>query len=225
MKQGTENRKKMIAAGGLGTAALICLIYAYNQLFGGTTNPAATAAPTPTPSGPSATQSVLTTSATSRNSNAANATAPTVIIPGAAARKLATSSAALDPTLDQTAMLRTEHLVYAGTGRNIFSATYTPPPPAVPKNIPPARPVQRPVYVPPVQTGPPPPPPINLKFFGTATRAGGQKQAFLLQGEDVYLASPGDIVARKYKIGAIGSNSLQVTDLQNNNTQTLALQQ
>ena len=224
MKQGTENRKKMIAAGGLGTAALLCVIYAYNQLFGGTTNPAATAAPTPATAAP-ATATATTSTSASRNANAANATAPSVIIPGAAARKIATSSAALDPTLDQTSMLRTEHLVYSGTGRNIFSATYTPPPPPVPKNIPPARPVQAPVYVAPAPTGPPPPPPINLKFFGTATRAGGQKQAFLLQGEDVYLASPGDIVARKYKIGAIGSSSLQVTDLQNNNTQTLPLQQ
>ena len=43
---------------------------------------------------------------------------------------------------------------------------------------------------------PPSCPPINLKFFGTAVRANGQRQAFLLQGDDVFLASPGDIVAR-----------------------------
>ncbi len=221
MKQGTENRKKMIAAGGLGTAALLCLIYAYNQLFGGTTNPAANAPSAPTTTvAPSPVQT-----SSRRGSSTPDATAPAVVISGAAARKLAVSSAALDPALDQTAMLRTENLVYSGSGRNIFSATYTPPPPPVPKNIPSARPVQPTVYVPPVQTGPPPPPPINLKFFGTATRSGGQRQAFLLSGEDVYLASPGEIVARKYKIGAISSSSLQVTDLQNNNTQTLPLQQ
>ena len=55
-------------------------------------------------------------------------------------------------------------------------------------------------------------------------RANGQRQAFLLSGEDVYLAAQGDIVARKYKIVSIGSNSIQVEDLVNRNTQTLPLQ-
>jgi hypothetical protein len=80
---------------------------------------------------------------------------------------------------------------------------------------------------PPVPTGPPPPPPpppINLKFFGTAVRTNGVRQAFLLNGEDVYLAAAGDIVARKYKIVSIGANSIQVEDLQYSDTQTLPLQ-
>jgi hypothetical protein len=47
----------------------------------------------------------------------------------------------------------------------------------------------------------------------------------LLQGEDVYLAAEGDIVGRKYKIVSISANTIQVMDLQNNNTQTLPLQQ
>jgi hypothetical protein len=51
------------------------------------------------------------------------------------------------------------------------------------------------------------------------------RQAFLLQGEAVYLASQGDIVARKYKILQINMNSIQVEDLTNHNTQTLPLQQ
>ena len=36
-------------------------------------------------------------------------------------------------------MLRTESLVYAGNGRNIFSAIYTPPV-EIPKDVPSARP-------------------------------------------------------------------------------------
>jgi hypothetical protein len=144
--------------------------------------------------------------------------------PGVAATKMASTSSSLDPTLDEAAMHRTESLVYTGAGRNIFSLVYTPPAPVVPKNLPPARPNPNAVVAPPVPTGPPPPPPINLKFFGTAVRANGQLQAFLLNGEDVYLAAKGDIVARKYKIIGILSNSIQVEDLQNSNTQTLPLQ-
>jgi len=70
--------------------------------------------------------------------------------------------------------------------------------------------------------GPPPPPPINLKFFGTVNQGKqGALQAFLLSGDNVFLANQGDIVARKYKIGTISANSVQVTDLQNNNTQMI----
>jgi hypothetical protein len=124
-------------------------------------------------------------------------------------------------------MLRTENLVYTGTGRNIFSLVYTPVAmPVLPKVIPSARikPVGPPPLPPPPPTCPPSCPPINLKFFGTATR-GNVRQAFLLQGEDVYLASTGDIVAHKYKIVSIEAGSIHVEDLTNGYTQTLPLQQ
>jgi hypothetical protein len=85
-----------------------------------------------------------------------------------------------------------------------------------------AVPVQRPVYTGP--TGPAAPPPIDLKFFGMATSTDGRRQAFLLHGDDVFLASKGDIVQRKYRVIDIGPNSIQVEDLSNNNRQTLPLQ-
>jgi hypothetical protein len=72
--------------------------------------------------------------------------------------------------------------------------------------------------------GPPPLPPIDLKFFGTATSANGVRRAFLLHGEDVFLASPGDVVQRRYKVvGAISANSITVEDMTDNNMQTLPL--
>jgi hypothetical protein len=93
---------------------------------------------------------------------------------------------------------------------------------AIPKPIAPARPVvTAPVYVAP--TGPPPPPPIDLKFFGTATSANGHRQAFLLHGDDVFIASDGDIVQRRYKIITVAANSIVVEDMTNNNKQTLPL--
>jgi hypothetical protein len=223
VKVTTDNRKKNITAGVLGGLALIFLIVGYNELFGGSSAPP----PAPAPKAAGSTNGTrINGSGQSGTSEAAPTTGPGVGLgaaPGVAATKMASTSSSLDPTLDEAAMLRTESLVYTGAGRNIFSLVYTPPAPVAPKNLPPARPVA-PVTVAPVDTGPPPPPPINLKFFGTAVRANGQLQAFLLNGEDVYLAAKGDIVARKYKIIGIGSNNIQVEDLQYHNTQTLPLQ-
>lgn len=220
MRPGAENRRKTIAAGALGAVALCCVVYAYNALFGGTSSaPPPTVAPI---NRPASTVAAGGEGATPTVSLAGTRAAEGGSIPGVDAAKLANTSASLDPTLDETAMHRAESLVYSGTGRNIFSLTYTPPPPPIPKNVPSARP--KPVTLPPAPSGPPPPPPINLKFFGTARRGNGPIQAFLLQGDNVYLAAAGEIVAHKYKIVSINLNSIQVQDLQNNNTQMLPLQ-
>src|SRR6201994_1294905 len=216
MKAGADNRKKTIAAGALGAVALVCIFVMYNSLFGGTSStPPPTIAPLNKP-----TKTNAADAPAQAVRAAANVNRPSM--PGVDATKLATTSASLDPTLDEAAMHRTENLVYSGTGRNIFSLTYTPPPPPMPKNVPSPRP--KPITLPPAPVGPPPPPPINLKFFGTAKRANGPLQAFLLQGDNVYLASAGEIVAHKYRIVSINPNSIQVQDLQYNNTQTLPLQ-
>ncbi len=217
MKGGAENRKKTILAGGLGAVALCCVFIIYNALFGGSSS-----APTPPPP-PVATKSTNTSSGTGKTNQTQAPNSPTGlgVAPGVAATRMASTSSSLDPTLNQAAMLRTESLVYSGNGRNIFSAIYTPPV-ALPTNVPGPRPnMQAPTG--PVEPVVQPPPPINLRFFGTALRSNGVTQAFLLNGEDVYLASAGDIVARKYKIVSIGTSSIQVEDLQNDNTQTLPL--
>lgn len=219
MKAGAENRKKTIIAGALGAVALCCIFYAYNALFGGSSAaPPPTIAPVTRPA-----QAVTAPPASAAAPIAAANPGRNPSIPGVDAVKLANTSASLDPTLDETAMHRAESLVYSGTGRNIFSLTYTPPPVKLPEHVPSPRPKPQPI-TPPVPVGPPPPPPINLKFFGTARRSNGLVQAFLLQGDNVYLASAGEIVAHKYRIIAINLNSIQVEDLQNNNTQTLPLQ-
>ena len=224
MKAGSENRKKTIMAGGLGALALICVVRFYFYMFGGSDTPpppaapVIVAAPTSKPAAPTG---------SSNSSSSGKAAMPGGNAPGVAATKMATTSASLDPTLDETAMLRTESLVYSGTGRNIFSATYTPPVAVIAKPKFPVRPTGPPPPPPP----PPPPitcpptcPPINLKFFGTDTGVNGSRQAFLLHGDDVYVASTGDIVQRRYKIGTISANSIEVEDLANNNKQMLPLQ-
>jgi len=142
---------------------------------------------------------------------------------GAAAQTPATTSAALDPTLHMDAMLVTESVAYEGTGRNIFSAVSAPPPIVIPKAIASARTTT--VAAPPPAyraSGPPPPPPIDLRFCGYFVSS-GVKQAVLVHGDEVYLASAGKIVMRRYRVVSIAANSIQVEDMPNDNTQTLPL--
>ncbi len=202
----TDQQKK-IAAGSV--FAVIAAGVLYFQLSDGGGTPAAPPAP------------VVTTVSVPTGTGVPTTTVGAPRPAGSAAKRTGTTAAELDPTLRMGPMLVTESLVYSGTGRNIFSSASVPV--ALPRPVAPARPValQAPVYTAP--TGPPPPPPIDLKFFGTATSAAGGRQAFLLRGEDVFLASPGDIVQRRYKVVSIAANSMVVEDLVNSNRQTLPL--
>jgi hypothetical protein len=216
-----KDKKTVIVYSVFGAVLLIFVIYAYSAFFGGSTNPAATQPPASEAIAPK--PNAIHQAERSSN-EAGNAKSGMGIAPGIAATKMASTSSSLDPTLDESAMLRTESLVYSGTGRNIFSSISAPPPIVIPKNVPSARPGAVKPGPPPPPPGPPPPPPINLKFFGTAVRANGVRQAFLLDGEAVYLASAGDIVSRRYKIVSIGTSSIQVEDLVYSDMQSLPLQ-
>ena len=145
---------------------------------------------------------------------------------GKSARSLGTTSAALDPTLHMDPMLVSESVQYTGSGRNIFSPNSAPPV-VIQRPIAPARQVAKapPVIVPcpPNCPPPPPPPPIDLKFFGVETAADGARKALLLHGEDVFVASPGEVVMRRYRVIAVNARTIDVEDLQNNNRQTLPL--
>jgi hypothetical protein len=213
-----RDKKQIVVVSIFGVLLLGFVAYAYNSFFGGAPNPAAIPAPV---SEPVATRS--SSRAETESSAPVSNTRGQTTAPGIAAKMMASTSSSLDPTLDESAMLRTESLMYSGTGRNIFSSISAPPPMVIPKNVPNARPGAAGPVAPPVPTGPPPPPPINLKYFGTAVRLNGKRQAFLLQGEDVYLASEGDIVARKYRIVNISATNIRVEDLVNNDIQLLPL--
>jgi hypothetical protein len=192
----------------LGVFVVGCVFYLYTQLS--------------SPSAPPPAAPVIKTNSTVAAPKTGTVLAvPAGNVAGAAAKNLGTTSAQLDPTLRMDAMLVTESLVYSGSGRNIFSSSSAPI--EIPKVIAQARPKPGPPPPPPPPPGPPPPPPIDLKFFGTATAANGSRRAFLLRGEDVYLASDGDIVQRRYKVISISANSILVEDMANNNRQTLPL--
>ena len=203
MKIGTEDKKKLGVAIGAGVLAIGAAFYLYSELATPDVPPPVAASQPVVVNGPAAaanSQAGATGSRTAKN----------------------VGTAALDPTLKMGPMLVTESLVYSGSGRNIFSANSVQA--AIPKPIASVRPKAIAAqYVAPVPTGPPGPPPIDLKFFGTATSANGNRQAFLLRGEDVFLASPGDIVQRRYRVIAVRANSIEVEDMANSNTQTLPL--
>jgi len=167
---------------------------------------------------PPPTAPVVTTTPAAKTTSAPKVNA---VPSGNVAKNLGTTSAQLDPTLRMEAMLVTESLVYSGNGRNIFSASSAPV--EIPNPVATARPKPGPPPPPPPPPGPPPPPPIDLKFFGTSTASGGKRQAFLLHGDDVFLAVDGDIVVRKYRVISVSANSILVEDLANNNRQTLPL--
>ncbi|MBS1873838.1 MAG: hypothetical protein JSU00_11530 [Acidobacteria bacterium] len=71
----------------------------------------------------------------------------------------------------------------------------------------------------------PPPPPIPLKFYGfTNVARQGRKQAFFLEGEDIFVAAEGDMIKNRYKVVRIGVNSAVVEDTSNKHQQTLPLE-
>ncbi len=192
---GTGDKKKVAVAAGLG---VVVVALAFNTIFGG---PAAAPPPAPAPVRPVAA--------------AAPATARAGSTP-------APANASLDPALHPELMAENENYLYTGSGRNIFSQNSAPPPPIEQVKAP-VRPSEQQQVA--VNTGPPPPPPIDLHFFGYASRPNGTRRAFLTHGDDVFVASEGDVVSHRYRVISIEPSSIQVEDLPYHNTQTLPLVQ
>lgn len=134
-------------------------------------------------------------------------------------------SSSLDPSLRTDLLLAIEGIPYSGTGRNIFKAEPDPPSVAIaPVCAQPGGPSKgmrwcQPFIVP----TRPRPPDIPLKFFGFANKPGEPKKAFLSQGDDIFIASEGDIVDRRYKVVRITATSIEIEDVLNDNTQTIQL--
>lgn len=189
MQMGTENKRQVYLLIGL----LIVLVCAGGyELFNSMSSPSAPARTT---------QRIVV-------QGTANAAGPE-------ARKV--SNAGIDPTLHLDKLAQSEDVVYAGTGRNIFSAESAPVHIETPVKTAREAPA---VFVP---AGPPQPPPIDVKYFGYSEAGNNALQAFLVHGDDVFIAHPGDIVDHRYKVLAVMRSSVQITDLSYNNTQTVPL--
>ena len=125
--------------------------------------------------------------------------------------------ASLDPSLKFELLKASEGKEYEGGKRNIFREYVEEP--RIEKPITPVIPA------PPVNPGPPPPPPINLKFYGFASKPGEARKVFLSSGDEVFIAEEGQIIKRQYKIVKITASSVEVEDMLNNNKQVIPLTQ
>ena len=133
------------------------------------------------------------------------------------ATKQAARTNALDPTLRTDLLKDSEESKYQNKGRNIFVAQVE-----IPEAI--KNPIKNPEPIVPQQVQNIPPP-INVKFFGFASKPGEPKKIFLSQGEDIWVAKEGDVVNRRYKVLKINPNSVDIEDVLSNNRQNIPLTQ
>jgi hypothetical protein len=188
VKLGTENRKTMAWALGLGVVAILAVVYEVVPLFMGPSI-------TPVSASPLTTSSASRVTAMPRGKNSS--------------KKLRAEN--LDPTLQLKLLASSEQITYEGSGRNIFvsQAESIPIQKPIAKGHTDADPALGPQGPPPV----PPPAPIPLKFFGFASRPGEPKKIFLSKDQDVFIAGEGEIVDRRYKVVHISSGSVEIQDL------------
>jgi hypothetical protein len=134
----------------------------------------------------------------------------------------------IDPTLKLDLMAKLRDLPLEGGERSLFDFGAPPKPKTPPPPVEPIKPVTPPPAppTPAVPTAPvkPPPPPIPLKFYGYVNASrGGLRQAFFLDGDDIFVAGENDMIRSRYKVIRIGVNSAVVEDTTNKNQQTLPL--
>lgn len=188
MKIGAENRKKAIIAVVLMLVALVLLgRMAFVDSGPSASSPTPEVTATPSNANPSSTRKV-----TSRGHGK-----PTLV-------------SSLDPRLRLNLLKSSEDLKYEGTGRNIFLSQDEPAIPQ-PKGTGLLVDGKKPVE----STGPPPPAPIDLKFFGFASKQGQSRRVFLAKGEDVFIAGEGDIVDHRFKVLHIGPTDIELQDVLN----------
>lgn len=141
-------------------------------------------------------------------------------------REAGPDPATVDPTLRLDLLERLRSVTLAGGARNLFQFGPAPlPKQPEPKIVPKIEP-QPAEQAKPVEPPKPPPPPIPLKFYGYASppRA-GERRAFFLNGDDIFVAGEGEIIQKRYKVVRIGVNSAVVEDVEHKHQQTLTLEE
>jgi hypothetical protein len=180
MKTGTEDKKKIIILAAMLAVIIPAAIWELSGYF---------SSPAPRPAVPAQVT-------TAPRPASATTTAPATATGPEAPR--VNSSNNLDPTLHLDKLAQSEEVEYAGTGRNIFSAESAPPV-TIPTAVTNGRDTATVVVpqAPPVPTAPA----IDLKYFGySQSKDKSNIRAFLVHGEDIFMAKSGEIVDHRYKI-------------------------
>ncbi len=134
-------------------------------------------------------------------------------------RARASISGAYDPALRFDLLAKVQGITYQGTERNIFQYHTR----AAPIPKPTAKAVTESASK---RSGEAPPPPIPLKYYGYAHKPDETaRKAFFLDAEEIFIATEGEIVNKRYKILKIGVNTVEVEDLVTKSKQTLPLQE
>ena len=231
MKLGVEKEKKKIVFLVVLTAAAAYLLYSnvFSSAPGSDSSGSPHASVARPANSPAGSQKATPTPATpSASGQKAGSRRTTQEFRPAYRRKTAIDTSAIDPKLRLDLLAKVQAVELGPAERNVFQfgAAAAPALPKEPRPIIPKTPAQIKAEqeAAAAAIGPPPPPPIPLKYYGyTAQRVDGHKRAFFLDGDDIFVASEGDVVKRRYKVVRIGVNSAVVEDTQLNNTQTLPL--
>jgi hypothetical protein len=135
----------------------------------------------------------------------------------------------VDPTLRTDLLAKVQAVTFQGGERNLFQFGAAPLPKTpetkiIPKPAGPAPPAAGPK--PPDTPAKPAAPPIPLKFYGYASQTKPiQRRAFFLDGDEIIMASEGELIKKRYKVVRIGINSVVVEDVEYKNQQTLPLEE
>jgi hypothetical protein len=233
MKLGTENKKQLII---LGVLVVIMGYFFYSNVLSGPSAPspssrstARSAAPAATPGMPPPVPQAAPSMRRAGNRERSEEFHPVYLNPNPAKRPDVTK---IDPTLRLDYFQKVQQVELAGGARNLFQFSTAPPPKETvkvaagpePKVHIFAGPRLPPPPAPPPP--PPPPPPITLKFYGySLSKDTGKRTAYLLDGDEIYLAAEGDTLKRKYKILRIQQNSILIEDLDAKRQQSVPLQE
>jgi len=133
----------------------------------------------------------------------------------------------IDPTLRLDLLAKLEEVTVQGGARSLFEFSAAPLAATPEAKVIPKPKIQT-VPLPPPPPAPqtkPAPPPIPLKFYGytTAFRQ-GNRRAFFLDGDQILVASEGEVLKKRYRVVRIGVNSVVMEDLDFKAEQTLPLE-
>jgi hypothetical protein len=227
MKLGAERKKVMFLA----ALVLLAAYFIYSNVFSSQPAPSApTAAARPqTGIRPEALPELGRPAPRAEARNTAQTTLQEFrpsLLPKKAAERGELSS--MDATLRLDLLAKLQEVRLQGGNRSLFEFSAAPLPKTPERKVIP-KPLMQTVQLPPPPKPPEPEvkpvaPPIPLKFYGFATAfRQGSKRAFFLDGDQILVASEGEVLKKRYRVVRVGVNSVVMEDIQFKAEQTLPL--